>query len=91
MDARCPRKLKNYPTCACPEGKLAVDSARQGKTEGCQWFIANAESNFCWFKFMRDEARPVEPKRISQLLMIDDSEVKRIIQAFKRKIPQIFG
>lgn len=89
MDKRCPLKLKAYPTCACPEGKRAIDAAKQGLVGGCEWFVASHEANYCWFKFIRDEARPVEPKKIAQLLMIDDAEVKRIIQGFRRKIPQL--
>jgi len=90
MDNRCPRKLKSYPQTCCPEGKKAVDAARQGKEAGCPWYIASHEASFCWFKFSHDESRPVEPNRIAQLLMIDDSEVKRIIQAFRRKVPTLF-
>lgn len=91
MDQRCPRKLGSLPCTACPEGRKAVDAARQGKTAGCPWFVADAESNYCWFKFMADDGQSVPTHRIARLLMIDDNEVKRVIQGFRRKIGTLFG
>jgi hypothetical protein len=91
MDARCPRKLAKLPCTACPEGRKAVDAARQGKKAGCDWFVADPEANFCFFKYMSDDGQAIPTHRIARLLMIDDNEVKRVIQSFRRKIVGLFG
>lgn len=91
MDARCPRKLKSLPCGSCPEGRKAVDLARQGKEGGCAWFIADAESHYCFFKYMADNGQSLQTQRIAHLLMVDDNEVKRLIQAFRRKIEVLFS
>ena len=51
MDSRCPRKLKKYPSEPCPEGKKAVDLAKKEKVGGCPFFVNDAESCFCFFKY----------------------------------------
>ncbi len=84
MDERCPRKLKKMPCSACRKGRNAVDLNRQNKVGGCPWFVADAESNFCFFKYMADNGQSVPTHRIARLLMVDDNEVKRIIQSFRR-------
>jgi len=66
-------------------------AARKGKIDGCPWFVADAESYYCFFRFMIDDGRNVPTHRIARLLMIDDSEVKRVIQSFRRKVPMLFG
>ena len=67
-----------------------MDAARKGKTEGCPWFVADPESHYCFFKLMSDDGHSVSTHRIARLLMIDDSEVKRVIQSFRRKVPSLF-
>src|SRR5262245_290560 len=91
MDARCPRKLKNLPDCPCPSGREAVDAARQGKKAGCEWFVADPESNYCFFKYMNDDGHSVPTHRVARLLLIDDNEVKRVIQSFRRRIAQLYN
>jgi hypothetical protein len=59
--------------------------------EGCPWFIADAESHYCFFKYMHDDGRPTPPNRVARLLLIDDNDVKRIVQAFRRNVSQFFG
>ncbi len=86
MDSRCPRKLKKYPDEPCPEGKKAVDLTKKGKVGGCPFFINDAESCFCFFKYSIDDGRSVPTHRIARMLMMDDLEVKRMIQSFKRRI-----
>lgn len=69
-----------------------MDLARDGKEGhgGCPWFINDPEANFCFFKYMADHgAREVEPTKIAAKLMIDDSEVKRIVQGFKKKAREV--
>jgi|GEM_PF-4012316 len=90
MDKRCPRKLKNYPDSPCSEGKKAMESTRKGENQGCPWFVAEASSCYCFFKLMADDGRAIPAHRIAHLLMIDDSEVKRVIQSFRRKVPNLF-
>jgi hypothetical protein len=65
--------------------------SRKGESGGCGWFVADAEYNYCFFKFMADDGRDVSTNRIARLLMIDDSEVKRVIQSFRRKVPTLFN
>lgn len=86
MDKRCPRGLKCLPSKPCEQGREAVDAARQGKEGGCPWFVADRESNYCIWKYLADDGRPTDPAKIARLLMIDDSEVKKVVQAFKKKI-----
>jgi hypothetical protein len=84
FDPRCPRKLSSPPETACPEGKKAVDLARDGKHGGCPFFINDRESNFCFFKFMSDNGQQVDTATIARLLMMDDAEVKKIIAKFRK-------
>lgn len=63
-----------------------MDLARQGKVGGCPFFIADAESNFCFFKYMADNGQSIPTHRIARLLMVDDNEVKRVIQSFRRRM-----
>lgn len=94
MDKRCPRRLKTFPKTPCGWGKRHIDTLRKGRSgghEGCPWFIADAESNYCFFKYMHDDGRPIPTHRIARLLMIDDNEVKRVVQSFRRRISQLFG
>ena len=87
LDKRCPKKLKSLPCTACPEGRKAVDLARQGKEGGCPWFVADAESNFCFFKYMNDLGnKPVPPHRITHLLLVDDNEIKEIVTRFREAV-----
>lgn len=91
MDKRCPRKLENFPEGPCSEGKKAMTAARKGEHGGCPWFVADAEASYCFFKYMADDGRSIPTHRIARLLMIDDSEVKRVIQSFRRKVPELFN
>ena len=70
-------------------GREAVDLARAGKEGGCPWFIADRESNYCFFKFAADDAKPVLPQKIAQKLLIDDSEIKKIVNNFRKKFSEI--
>jgi hypothetical protein len=63
-----------------------VDLARQGKQGGCPWYVADAESNYCFFKYMADNGQSIPTHRIARLLMVDDNEVKRVIQSFRRRM-----
>lgn len=91
MDERCPRKLKNLPCSSCPLGRAAVDAQRKGKSGGCAWFVADPESHYCFFKLMQDDGNALSTHRIARLLMIDDNEVKRTIQSFRRKVNILFN
>jgi hypothetical protein len=94
MDPRCPRRLKTLPKAPCGFGKRSIDSIRKNRKDGhlgCQFFIADPESNYCFFKFMADDGRPVPTHRIAHLLMMDDNEVKKIVQNFRKSIPDLFN
>lgn len=85
MDPRCPLKRPTLPTAACPEGRKAVTLAKKAQHGGCPWFVADAESNFCFFKHLADHGHPLTTRQIARMLMIDDNEVKRVLQNFRRK------
>ncbi len=65
-----------------------MDLAREGKEGGCPWFIADRESNYCVWKFLSDDGRPTEPAKVARLLMIDDTDVKRTVTAFKKTMTE---
>ena len=88
MDDRCMRKLKCVPSKPCPEGRKAVDAARRGEVAGCPWFVADAESNYCVWKYLSDGGQPTDPAKIARLCMVDDSEVKKVLQGFKKKMDE---
>jgi hypothetical protein len=91
MDPRCPRNLTRLPCQSCPEGRKAMDAARRGEVAGCPWFVADAESQYCFFKYMADNGQEMETHDIAPLLMMDDNEVKRVVQSFRRRIGSLFG
>jgi hypothetical protein len=92
LDKRCPRRLKHLPTEPCPEGRKAMDLARNRQHGGCPWFIADAESQYCFFKYITDNAgKQCETQRIAHFLMLDDSEVKRLLSQFKTRISELFN
>lgn len=66
-----------------------MDLARQGKEGGCPWFVADRESNYCFFKYVSDDNHPVTPQKIAQKLLIDDSEIKKIVNNFRKKSSEI--
>lgn len=85
MDSRCPKKLAALPSTPCDLGKEAVAAERRGEThQGCPWFVNSRESNFCFFKMMADDGRTLDTAEIARLLMVDDSEVKRVIARFRK-------
>lgn len=88
MDKRCPRGLVRHPKRPCPEGKKAIDALRNNEQGGCEWYINDAGSHFCFFKYMHENNLPIDTSKIASLLMIDDNEVKKIVQAFRRKAQQ---
>lgn len=88
MDCRCPLKLKTLPTEPCSEGRKAVDAARKGYEGGCPWFVNDAESNYCVWKLLADEGRPMDTPKVARLCMISDKEVKQTITKFKKKFEE---
>ena len=94
MDSRCPLKLKNLPTEPCSKGREAINAAFKGEDpdQHCPWYINSAEHQFCFFKYMKDDGinHSTSTSKISQLLMLNDFEVKKIFQNFKRKYSMLF-
>jgi len=68
-----------------------MQASRKGETAGCPWFVADPESHYCFFRYMADDGRSVPTHRIARFLMIDDNEVKRVIQSFRRRVPSLFN
>ena len=88
MDDRCIRKLTALPSQPCQEGRKAVDAERRAETAGCPWFVNDAESNYCVWKYLADNGAPTQPAKIARLCMIDDNEVKKIVQGFTKKMTE---
>lgn len=64
-----------------------MDANRRGEEgQGCPWAVADRESHYCFFKLMADDPRPMDTAKIARLLMIEDSEVKKILSNFKRNM-----
>ena len=91
MDKRCPRHLNRLPTESCSEGRRAIDLARQGKVGGCPWFVVDAQSHFCFFKYMADNGDLMtNPHRIAHLLLIEDRKIKEVVLQFRHRIAALF-
>lgn len=61
MDPRCPRGLEYLPCTHCPMGKNKADRMESGrlnmdtvKDNECIWYINNSDSNYCYFKYIKD-------------------------------------
>lgn len=92
MDSRCPRKLKDLPTSWCPLAVLRLrfirdygrplTSEEESNLPGCQWFISNQSSNYCFFKYMNDFGRDKQPSdaEIAHFLNISIEEVKVVLE-----------
>lgn len=61
-----------------------MDAARNGEHQGCPWFVVDRESNYCFFKSMADNGQPMETADIARQLMMDDSDVKRVVSKFRK-------
>lgn len=74
------------PDEPCQEALKAIEAARNGKEDGCPFFINDPSASYCFFKYMRDNAGAETPDhKIAQLLLISDEEVKRIVANFRRR------
>jgi len=51
--------------------------------------VADREANFCFFKFIQDNNHPITPNKIAQKLLIDDAQVKKIVNNFRKKSREI--
>lgn len=64
QDKRCPLGLKCHPTQPCPlaiERLKALEQAegnvshlQESKIPGCDWYINDKDSNYCFFKYIHD-------------------------------------
>lgn len=60
MDERCPRGLESFPTEICPEAVKRLKAIRNGQGDiqnlkiGCDWYIQDKASHYCFFKYMAD-------------------------------------
>lgn len=89
MDKRCPRGLRCLPSSPCDKGLGAIKDLRatgEISPGNCQWFVNDAQSQWCFFKYMADNNNTETPDhRIATLLLEDDHQIKKIIQNFKRR------
>lgn len=98
MDARCPLKLKEYPTSFCPMAVLRLKALKrldatptekeEDRLPGCPYSINHQQSCYCFFKYARDYlAKEVPHYEIAHLLGISEEEVylieKSAIDKFK--------
>lgn len=82
--SRCPRKLMKTPETPCELGREAVNAAKDNKHGGCEFFVNDRESNYCFFKYLELHDEPKDPAEIARLLLIDDSEVKKIVSKCRK-------
>jgi len=88
MDSRCPLKLKHFPAGPCSEGHRAVVAARARKPHvGCPYFVNDAGSNYCAFKYMaKNEGREAPVSEIAVLLLCTEEEVKAALASALAKM-----
>ena len=66
QDKRCPLGLKCHPTQYCPlaiQRLKALERAdgnvshlQESKIPGCDWYCADKDSNYCFFKYIHDNS-----------------------------------
>lgn len=66
QDRRCPLGLNCFPAQVCPlavERLKALERAggnashiQEGSLEGCEWAINDRDSNYCFFRYIHDNA-----------------------------------
>ena len=66
MDKRCPLGLNDFPCQTCPLAVQRLKSlervdgnashVQESKMSGCDWGINDRESNYCFFKYIHDNA-----------------------------------
>lgn len=90
MDARCPRKLADYPEEWCYLAVLRLKAIRnagkelseedEAKCPGCPWAISHQLSNYCFFKYARDYLNnmPLPEIDVASLNSISVDTVRKI-------------
>jgi len=99
MNKRCPRKLKCFPSAPCPlavqrlrglkKASKNVSYTQEAKVKGCNWYIADKDSNYCFFKYIHDnEGEDHSTIIISEKLNITQaavySSLNRAIEKLKK-------
>ena len=86
----CPRKLEKFPNTPCPLAVESIEAVKSGQPEKitCPFFINDMHSNYCFWKMMDEDGEAIESaRRIAQLNVMQESEVKEIIN----KTPQLLS
>lgn len=97
MDSRCPRKLLELPTQACPLAVLRLKQLRnspaelseeeESKLSGCCWAISHQMSNYCFFNYLKDYLNEApSDKEIAHMNNISVETVKQIENKALNKI-----
>lgn len=91
QDKRCPLKLEEFPTSACPLAVQRLKALRfagrelteeeEAKLPGCNWALQHQLANYCFFKYL-DEFIPQEKQlsdmEIAHLCSVSIDTVKKV-------------
>jgi len=96
----CPRQLDSLPCESCPLAlerinAIKADGTKKKRKEnepknGCDWFIASAEYNYCFWlynKFL--ESEPATDREICDMLMIDKQTLESTFNSAIDKLKSI--
>lgn len=78
----CPRKLEKFPSSVCPLAVESIEAVKNGQFDKitCPFFVNDMQSNYCFWKFMDEDGEAIDSaRRIAQLNIMQESEVKEII------------
>jgi len=85
MQNKCPKGLNKPPCKSCPLGKESVNQVRRDQEPGCEWFVADSSSYYCFFKYMESYGnKPISPAKTARMCMEEDSFVSKTINTFKK-------
>lgn len=100
MDCRCPLGLSNFPTQICPlaiqrlkeieriDGNIS--HVQESKMQGCEWYINDKESNYCFFKYMYDnEGREHSTIEMSEKLKITQAAIYSGLNRATSKVKEL--
>ena len=97
MDARCPRKLKDYPETYCPMAVMRLKALRNANRElteaeeavlpGCPWAVNHQMSNYCFFQFADEYmTQSLSDMEVAHLNNISVQTIKKVEKTALEKI-----
>ena len=101
LDARCPRRLKDFPETYCPLAVLRLKALRnagrelteqeENNLQGCPFSIAHQLSCYCFFKYMTQyyPNKPLADIEIAHYNSVSLETVKKISQSSIIKMSQL--